>query len=103
MLTGALLAVAAGAAVVAYLRWAGSRMRAEAGVQRVRVADLFGWLGCRVQFRHPTRRREYVRGRLVAARESALCLAWNRLTIEAADGSRTDYEVAGRDWAEVAQ
>lgn len=92
-------------AVAAYIvgRWWAEfrRAYAELPVARVRVADLPAHIGARVRFRHPTRRREYVEGYLVAARESLLSLAWLHLTIEHPDHSRTDYEVATRGWAYV--
>lgn len=103
MLSVAVITALGIGAVVAWAGWAVPRMLAEAGARRVRGADLAGEVGARVRFRHPTDRTRMVEGRVLAVRESALCLAWVRVTIEAADGSRTDYEITGRTWATVAR
>lgn len=103
MLTHAVIVVLVGGAAVLVLRQLVARMRDEAGIRRIRLAALGGHLGARVRFRHPTDRARMVEGCVLTVRESPLCVAWVRVTIEAADCSRTDYEVTGRGWAVVAE
>ena len=79
-----------------------ARMQDEVGIRRVRLSALGGHMGARVRFRHPTDRSRMVEGHVLAVRESPLCVAWVRVTVEAADGARTDYEVTGQGWAVVA-